>query len=103
MGAHVGRIGIGLREVLLRRAGGAALRAMTEEEAQALLGWASKAGNVEGMERAAAAGADVRAAVYHENGSMGGTCTAAFVAACHNNNAVQRQQGRARAIAVGYC
>merc|ERR1711969_66228 len=76
------------REGMLRGGDGtdaAALRAMTEAEAQELLGTTTAAGNVEGMQRAEAAGADVRAAVYYfEDGSMrdswglmGGTCTAA--------------------------
>ena len=63
----------------------AALRAMTEAEAQELLGTTTAAGNVEGMQRAEAAGADVRAAVYDSYGSMGGPYTAAYVAAYHTN------------------
>ena len=63
----------------------AALRAMSERRAQELLGTTSKAGNVEGMQRAEAAGADVRAAVYKCDGSMGGYCTAAYVAAYYNH------------------
>ena len=60
--------------------GGKALSAMTKEEAQALLGKASKEGDIKGMERAVAAGADVHAAVYHtRDGSMDGNCTAAYV------------------------
>ena len=77
------------REGMLRGGDGtdaAALRATTEAEAQELLGTTSAAGNVEGMQRAEAAGADVRAAVYSAySGSMCGTCTAAFVAARHNH------------------
>ena len=59
---------------------------MQQRKAQELLGTASKAGDVEGMQRAEAAGADVRAAVYYaHDGSMGDTCTAAYVAARHNH------------------
>ncbi len=77
------------REGMLRGGDGtdaAALRAMTEAEAQELLGRMSRWGNVEGMQRAEAAGADVRAAVYYVyGGSTGGICTAAYVAAYHNH------------------
>ena len=37
------------------------------------------------MQRAEAAGADVRAAVYQYDGSMGGTFTAAYLAAYYNH------------------
>ena len=75
------------REALLGGDGGAALlSAMTKEEAQALLGTASANGDVAGMERAVAAGADVRAAVYYDYYvSMAPTTTAAHVAALDNN------------------
>ena len=64
--------------------GGAPARG--QRKAQELLGTTSKAGDVEGMQRAEAAGADVRAAVYNwRDGSMGGTCTAAYLAAGHNH------------------
>ena len=63
------------REGLLRGGDGtdaAALRAMSEAEAQELLGTTGAAGDVEGMQRAEAAGADVRAAVYEPyGGSIG--------------------------------
>ena len=77
-----------LKRAALLQDGDAELSAMTKEEAQALLGKASKEGDVSGMERAEAAGADVRAAVYNwRDGSMGGNRTAAYVAARHNNGA----------------
>ena len=77
-----------LQRAALRGRGGGA-PAMGEAEARELLGTASAAGDVEGMQRAEAAGADVRAAVYYNGyyngGSMGGTCTAAYLAARDNH------------------
>ena len=83
--------------------GAAALSAMTKEEAQALLGKASWKGDVAGMERAEAAGADVRAAVYYNDGSMGGKSTAAYVAAYNNNGAGLRFLGACGVCSFIYC
>jgi ankyrin repeat protein len=56
--------------------------AMTAEAKRALLGKASCEGDLAGAQRAVEAGADPdEAAFFPLNGSVGGTCTAAFVAA----------------------
>jgi ankyrin repeat protein len=55
---------------------------MTREEAQVLLGKACFAGGVAGAQRAVAAGADPDEAVFNAgDGSVGGSFTAAYVAA----------------------
>ena len=56
-----------------------------------LLGTAAFGGDEAGVQRAVAAGADVDAQVYDgDDGSMGGTCTAAYVAAGNGRIAVLR-------------
>ena len=72
----------------------AELHAMDRVDAQWLLGEATAYGDIFLMERAVAAGADVNAAVFRENGSMsasrGGGCSAAHVAAHENEVAALR-------------
>ena len=66
-------------------------------EAQALLGKASRSGDIDGMERAVAAGADVHARVFSEwTHGVGGNCTAAYIAAKCGNAAGVR-------LLVGAC